>query len=357
MDNLIVKYRPKIFEDVIGQNEIIKCLKSQLEKQDTVSAYLFSGPSGCGKTTVARILTNALNGEENTAIEIDGATYNGVDNMREIVEDIRFSTLNHKYKIYIIDECHQLTTASWNVLLKVLEDMPNSTKLIFCTTNPNKIPITILSRVQHFRFNYVKTTEISKLLTEIVKKELNPEYINMEIINKIALCAKNKVRQALNYLNIFINSNFKEDITSLTPKINPYEISKLLGVFDTNLYIEIILSYMYFNKDTEKKNEEEVKEPSFITNIEKAESLNIEFNVFYNDFLNVCLDIVKSFYDVNVNIPGITNLETTFYIKSNPYVFFNLISKLLKMANKTNFDSTSYTLLCLTLMQGDEEYE
>lgn len=352
MDNLIVKYRPKTFKDVIGQKEITNCLTSQLQRYDTVSAYLFSGPSGCGKTTVARIMTNILNGEENTAIEIDGATYNGVDNMREIVEDIRFSTLNHNFKIYIIDECHQLTSASWNVLLKVLEDMPNSTKLIFCTTHPHKIPTTILSRVQHFRFNYVNTDEISTLLANIIKKEINTEYINMDIVNQIAISAKNKVRQALNYLNIFINSNFKNDLTSLTPKITPYEMSKLLGVFDTKLYADIIINYMQFIK-----NSDAVKEPEFINNIEKAEDLNIEFGVFYNDLLNVCLDIIKSFYGVQVNIPGITDFETIVYIKNNLNTFFDLTGKLINMANKTNFDNTSYTLLCLTLMQDGEVNE
>ena len=105
------------------------------------------------------------------------------------------------------------------------------------------------------------------------------------------------------------------------------------------------------------KNSDAVKEPEFINNIEKAEDLNIEFGVFYNDLLNVCLDIIKSFYGVQVNIPGITDFETIVYIKNNLNTFFDLTGKLINMANKTNFDNTSYTLLCLTLMQDGEVNE
>jgi DNA polymerase III subunit gamma/tau len=186
------KWRPQLFEDIIGQSQVTKPLQRAIELNRIMHAYLFSGPRGVGKTTTARVFAKALNcvngptvtpcnvcsscvditsGTDLDVIEIDGASNNGVDQVRELRERIGLSTARSRYKVYIIDEVHMLSTAAFNALLKTLEEPPKHVIFIFATTDPQDIPQTILSRCQHFRFKRMPVDLIVENLKIIASKE------------------------------------------------------------------------------------------------------------------------------------------------------------------------------------------
>jgi DNA polymerase-3 subunit gamma/tau len=147
MKSLAVKYRPQTLSEVIGQDTITKILTKVLEKQTFKNAYLFAGPSGDGKTTIARAYAKAINGAEYEPEELDAASNGNIDQIRSIVDAANQRSLTGTYKIYIIDECHAISTAGWQVFLKCLEECPDYTIFIFCTTEPNKIPATVQNRM------------------------------------------------------------------------------------------------------------------------------------------------------------------------------------------------------------------
>ena len=160
MKSLALKYRPQTFDDVVCQDSVMRVLSSQIEFKDFKQSYLFCGGAGTGKTTTARIFGKEVNGGKGRLIEIDGASNNGVDNIRNLIEDCKMKSLDSDYKVYIIDECHMLSIGAWNAFLKVLEEPPKGVIFIMCTTDPQKIPQTILSRVQRFDFTRIPTDKI-----------------------------------------------------------------------------------------------------------------------------------------------------------------------------------------------------
>lgn len=168
---LAAKYRPKTFDEVKGQDIIKKILKKQLEKQSYFNCYLFAGPSGDGKTTLARIMANNINEGVGEPIEIDAASNNGVDNIREIVDAANERSVTSKYKIIILDEAHMITTAGWNAFLKCLEETPKYTIFMLCTTNPEKLPETIKNRCMRFNLEKVSNEDIVDVLENVCKQE------------------------------------------------------------------------------------------------------------------------------------------------------------------------------------------
>lgn len=171
MKSLAVKYRPNTFEAVCGNQVTVQILQRVLEMGSPKNAYLFAGPSGCGKTTLARLFAKALNDNMSDPIEIDAASNNGVDAVRAIMESANQRSLTGTYKIYIIDECHAITTAGWQAFLKGIEETPEYTIFMFCTTEPNKIPVTILNRVQRFNIAKIDPQEIKNRLYYICQQE------------------------------------------------------------------------------------------------------------------------------------------------------------------------------------------
>lgn len=171
MKSLAVKYRPNTFEAVCGNQVTVQILKRVLELGSPKNAYLLAGPSGCGKTTLARLFAKALNNGICDPYEIDAASNNGVDAVRAIMESANQRSLLGKYKIYIIDECHAITTAGWQAFLKGIEETPEYTIFMFCTTEPNKIPATILNRMQRFNISKIDTQEIKDRLMFICQQE------------------------------------------------------------------------------------------------------------------------------------------------------------------------------------------
>lgn len=169
--SLAVKYRPQTFDDMTEQKSIKDILENQIKSKTFQHGYLFTGPAGTGKTTSARIFASMINDGKGTPIEVDAASNSGVDNIRQIIDDAKKHPLDAEYKIYIVDECHSLSNGAWQALLKTLEEPPKFTIFILCTTNPEKIPDTILSRVQRYQFQKISDEGIYERLKAICENE------------------------------------------------------------------------------------------------------------------------------------------------------------------------------------------
>ncbi len=155
-ENLATKYRPQSFDDVTEQHIIVDIVKKMCESTTLSNRnFLFTGPAGCGKTTISRLIARHLNGSAQNIIEVDAASHSGVDSMRELIQDASQYPVGTKYKVLILDEAHAISNAGWQALLKCLEEQVASTVFIFCTTNPEKIPATIISRVQTFKLSKI----------------------------------------------------------------------------------------------------------------------------------------------------------------------------------------------------------
>lgn len=171
MISLAVKYRPKTFDEVVEQSATKVILEQQLKSGEIKNAYLFCGGAGTGKTTCARIFANEINKGLGSPIELDAASNNSVDDVREIIQQAKTVSLNSEYKVFIMDEVHALSSQAWQAMLKVLEEPPVKSIFIMCTTDPQKIPKTILSRVQRFDFQRISQKAIFDRLCYVVSEE------------------------------------------------------------------------------------------------------------------------------------------------------------------------------------------
>jgi DNA polymerase-3 subunit gamma/tau len=243
------KWRPQGFDDLSGQEAVVKTLKNALSSGRIAHAYLFSGPRGVGKTSSARILAKALNCEQRadidpcnkcqscTAItegasvdvfEIDGASNTSVDSVRELRDTVKYAPSGGKYKIYIIDEVHMLSTAAFNALLKTLEEPPPHVIFIFATTEPRKIPTTILSRCQHHSFRRMP----KKVIKDRIKKITDTEKINIKdsALDMIAKAADGSMRDALTLL---------DQASSFSDSVNDNELQSLLGLPEPDIILNL----------------------------------------------------------------------------------------------------------------------
>lgn len=217
MRALALKYRPKTFDDLVGQENIKTILKNQIEQKGFRQSYLFTGGAGTGKTTSARIFANNLDGE---VIEIDGASNNSVDDVRKIRDSAQFKPISKQYKIFIIDEVHMLSTGAFNALLKTLEEPPAHAIFIMATTDPQKIPATIMSRVQRFDFKRIPTKMIEERLEYILIEEDIRENVMSEAIEYIAKLANGGMRDAISILDTCLG--YKDEL-------GLEDISEILG--------------------------------------------------------------------------------------------------------------------------------
>jgi DNA polymerase III subunit gamma/tau len=211
--SLAVKYRPKSFDDVVEQSSIKIILQQQLYSNETKNAYLFCGGAGTGKTTCARIFAIEINHNQGNPIEMDAASNSGVEDVRSIIQQAKTKSLDSEYKVFIIDECHSISNTGWQAFLKLIEEPPAKSVFIFCTTDPQKIPKTILSRVQRYDFSRISFDKIVDRLVYICERErdsVNAELKwELDAIKYIAKVADGGMRDAITLMDkcIAYNSN------------------------------------------------------------------------------------------------------------------------------------------------------
>ena len=226
------KFRPQTFDDVKGQDHIVTTLKNQISSGRTSHAYLFCGTRGTGKTTIAKILAKTVNcqnpteagpccqcdscksiadGTNMNVIEIDAASNNGVDNIREIIEEVSYSPVNGKYKVYIIDEVHMLSSGAFNALLKTLEEPPSYAMFILATTEVHKIPITILSRCQRYDFKRIGIDTIAARMRELA--DIEGLQVEDKALRYIARMGDGSMRDSLSLLDQCVAFNFGKELT------------------------------------------------------------------------------------------------------------------------------------------------
>ncbi|MBU0278028.1 DNA polymerase III subunit gamma/tau [Gemella sp. zg-1178] len=259
--SLYRKYRPQTFSDVVGQKHVVSVLQSAIVQKKIAHAYIFYGSRGTGKTSLAKIFANEVNNNAEylsdsvDIIEIDAASNNGVDEIRDLKEAIKFSPTQSKYKVYIIDEVHMLTTSAFNALLKTLEEPPAHIIFILATTEIHKIPATILSRCQKFEFKNISQAELVERLNYIAEKEnIRAE---KDALIKIAQVAKGGLRDAIGILEQASNYNLEKislsDILALTSSVGEEEILNFYRLILENNSSQALLEYSKFlelGKDT-----------------------------------------------------------------------------------------------------------
>ncbi|MBP8984707.1 MAG: DNA polymerase III subunit gamma/tau [Syntrophobacterales bacterium] len=282
MDYLVLarKWRPQVFEDVVGQDHVVKTLKNAIRRDRVAHALIFSGPRGIGKTSVARILAKALNCEKGPAEtpcnectnckeitegvsmdvrEIDGASNRGIDEVRELRENVKFSPLTSRYKVYIIDEVHMLTKEAFNALLKTIEEPPPHVIFMFATTEVHRVPATILSRCQRHEFRRMSIKQISATLRKIATAE------GIEVsdagLSLIAEGAEGSLRdaesifdQVISYAGTVVKDGDVETLLGFTDRKLLYDISRAvigrdaraaLGILDEGYYAGLDMKQFY----------------------------------------------------------------------------------------------------------------
>ena len=334
---LAVKKKKKTFDDVTEQVNTKIILQQQLESGEIKNAYLFVGGAGTGKTTCARIFAHDINGGQGNPIELDAASNSSVDDVRNIIQQAKTKSLDSEYKVFIIDECHAISNTGWQAFLKLIEEPPAKSIFIFATTNPEKIPKTILSRVQRYDFQRISQDGIVKRLMHILIKEDLVESYSAEALEYIAKLAEGGMRDAITMMDKCLSYN-----TELTME----NVVKALGVANYDNMIEITSAYIFGEPD------------KLIKSLEDIHSSGVDMKQFIRQYLNFVLDIKKWFIlgDFKyLQIPHIDTIEE--FIKDIDELddTWDNISKLLDTIIKVNaeikYDSNPKYLIEAMLLE------
>ena len=330
--SLAVKYRPKCWEDVTEQSVVKDILENQVKTKTVQSAYLFTGPSGTGKTTSARIFANMINNGKGNPIEVDAASNSGVDNIRQIIDDAKRKPLDAEYKIFIVDECHSLSNGAWQALLKTLEEPSKFTIFIFCTTDPQKIPATILSRVQRYNFQKISNEGIVERLGYIIAQEIvhNEDIIYTEdAVDYIAKVSTGGMRDAITLL---------DKCLSLSRTLNLENVLKTIGGEDYSTFILFLTALQNKEKETA------------ITTIENIYNAGKDVKQFMKDFAKFILEVEKYALYGNfdyVNLPNTLENELKQLIDDS---LFNVMDFVVSLNNQIKWENDAKTLIELSIL-------
>lgn len=331
--SLAVKYRPKSFDDLTEQSAIRDILCNQIETDTIVHGYLFTGPAGTGKTTSARIFANMINKGKGNPIEIDAASNSGVDNIRGIIEDAKRKPLDAEYKVYIVDECHSLSNGAWQALLKLLEEPPKFTIFILATTDPQKIPGTILSRVQRFQFNKISNKGIVERLDYILEQERKEDAAHdIEALEYIAKVANGGMRDSITLL---------DKCLSLSPDITLANVLKALGTESYDTFFSLLDELAH-------------KQADAVRWVENIFNEGKDIKQFMKDFAKFVLDVEKylifSSFDY-INIPKTEqNSRKLATLKEYRNAVFDVMELVVSVNNKIKWETDVKTFVELELL-------
>ena len=345
------KYRPTNFDEVVGQTHIIQTLKNAIVQNRIAHAYLFCGPRGTGKTSIAKIFAKTLNctnsqdapcgvcenckmaanGSHPDIIEIDAASNNGVDEVRNLIDKVKYAPMQGKYKIYIIDEVHMMTSGAFNALLKTIEEPPAHVIFIFATTEPNKVLPTIISRCQRFDFNKVSMHDIKYRLSVVCKNE--GIEIDENGLTLIAQLADGGMRDALSILD--------QCVAYCSSHIDVNDIRKIYGVVTSEDIGKLF--YSVYKKDVD----------SFVKDIQKYSDMGMDIKRMTADFIHMLKDSLILDYSENSTLVSDMNKDMIRkYFKLAPINFrIKCMEELMDTYNKYTYASNALDYLEASLLK------
>lgn len=345
------KYRPTNFDEVVGQTHIIQTLKNAIVQNRIAHAYLFCGPRGTGKTSIAKIFAKTLNctnsqdapcgvcenckmaanGSHPDIIEIDAASNNGVDEVRNLIDKVKYAPMQGQYKIYIIDEVHMMTSGAFNALLKTIEEPPAHVIFIFATTEPNKVLPTIISRCQRFDFNKVSMHDIKYRLSVVCKNE--GIEIDENGLTLIAQLADGGMRDALSILD--------QCVAYCSSHIDVNDIRKIYGVVTSEDIGKLF--YSVYKKDVD----------SFVKDIQKYSDMGMDIKRLTADFIHMLKDSLILDYSENSTLVSDMNKDMIRkYFKLAPINFrIKCMEELMDTYNKYTYASNALDYLEASLLK------
>ena len=329
--SLAVKYRPHEWSDVVEQDNIKIILQQQLDSGELQHAYLFCGGAGTGKTTCARIFANEINHGQGIPIELDAASHNGVDDVREIIKQAQLKSLDSEYKIFIVDECHSISNTGWQAFLKLLEEPPAKSIFIFCTTDPNRIPKTILSRVQRYDFQRISQKGIANRLMRILSAE---DKIGNSVV---------KIDEAVEYIAKLSEGGMRDAITMLdkclaySTELTLENVIKAIGVTDYDVMIELLHAITHGYTESMLK---------IISDVYYAGK---DLKLFIKQFTNFVLDVVK--YNLT-NSLEYTQIPNTYADRLHDFASMgrHLLLVLVKLNSEIKWETSPKAMIEATLL-------
>ena len=338
MRSLAVKYRPTSFDDVTEQGSVRLILENQIKTNTIKNGYLFAGGAGTGKTTCARIFANMINNGHGVPIELDAASNNSVDGIRRLTEDAQTQSIDSEYKVFILDEVHSLSNQAWQAMLKTLEEPPAKSVFIMCTTNPEKIPATILSRVQRYNFQRISLQGIVDRLRHICEKEFIAETETGEqSIEYIAKLAEGGMRDAITLMDkcLSYNENLTVD-----------NVVKALGLADYDTMRDLFCAI----------NDKDEKEILHIVN--EVHYSGVDLKLFTKTFFEFILDLTIYQVTKSIGDTKIPNSYTNFLKKLSNNDYNNarkLLSTLLDVMSVIKWEQNPKMFIIARLILFTEE--